>query len=70
MSVKKFTLQGEYIELIKLLKYLNIAENGAHAKWMVDEGLVILNGIKENRKRAKIRSDDVIQVGEWIIEVS
>jgi len=58
----KFNLNGaEYIELIKLLKLLRIAESGGHAKIMVEEGEVKLNGLVESRKRAKLRVGDVVE---------
>jgi ribosome-associated protein len=60
---------SDYIELIKLLKALNIAESGAQAKEMVDDGLVELNGIQENRKRAKVRRGDEVKVFDYIITV-
>jgi len=60
MTEKKFTLQQEYIELIKLLKLLNIAESGAHAKFLVENSNVMLNGSTEYRKRAKVRAGDCI----------
>jgi len=57
-----FNLNGaEYIELIKLLKLLHIAESGGHAKMMVMEGDVKLNGELEYRKRAKLRSGDLVE---------
>jgi ribosome-associated protein len=66
--MKEFTLTGEYIELISLLKFLHIAESGGHAKMMVDEGLVKRNGETEFRRRAKLRTGDIIEVkGEKII---
>ncbi len=66
--MREFKLTQEYIELIKLLKLLRIAETGGHAKILVDEGNVFLNGTKEFRKRAKLRSGDEIQVfGEKIL---
>ena len=61
MKEKKFTLKSEYIELIKLLKLLNLAESGSHAKFLVEDGVVIRNGEVEYRKRAKIRSGDAIE---------
>lgn len=61
MKEKKFILRNEYIELIKLLKLLNLAESGAHAKFMVEGGDVKLNGETEFRKRAKIRSGDIVE---------
>lgn len=58
----KFNLNGaEYIELIKLLKLLRIAESGGHAKIMVEDGEVRLNGQVESRKRAKLRVGDVVE---------
>ena len=67
-----FNLNGsEYIELIKLLKLLHIAQSGGHAKIMVEEGEVKLNGEVEYRKRAKLRPGDVVKTSdkEIIIEV-
>lgn len=60
--MKEFKLKEEYIELIRLLKYMRIAETGGHAKIMVDEGMVMLNGEIEFRKRAKIRVGDIVEV--------
>jgi len=57
-----FNLNGtEYIELIKLLKLLHIAESGGHAKIMVEDGEVKLNGKVELRKRAKLRPGDLVE---------
>lgn len=57
-----FNLSGaEFIELIKLLKLLHFAQSGGHAKIMVDEGEVKLNGEVEYRKRAKLRPGDVVE---------
>lgn len=66
--MREFQLTTEYIELIKLLKLLRIAETGGHAKSMVDEGEVTLNGVQEFRKRAKLRNGDKVEVfGETIL---
>ena len=63
-----FTLTDEYIELIKLLKVLQIAESGAMAKIMVENGEVLRNGEIETRKRAKIRKGETLEVaGETIV---
>ena len=69
MFMKRYSLKGaEFIELIKLLKLLRIAESGGQAKMMVDEGEVKLNGQQENRKRAKLRVGDVVEIfGEKIV---
>jgi len=65
-----FNLNGaEYIELIKLLKLLHFAQSGGHAKIMVGEGEVKLNGNVELRKRAKLRPGDVIETSAGKISV-
>jgi ribosome-associated protein len=65
-AVKKhqqtFELTEDYIELIKLLKLLGIAESGGEARQLVEDGAVRLNNTVENRKRAKLRSGDVITI--------
>ncbi|MDP2336774.1 MAG: RNA-binding S4 domain-containing protein [Bacteroidota bacterium] len=65
-----YELKGEeYIELIKLLKIMRISESGGQAKMMVDDGIVFRNGEPELRKRAKLRSGDVIEVMEYKIRI-
>ena len=65
-----FNLKGaEYIELIKMLKLLRIAESGGQAKLMVEDGEVTLNGNPESRKRAKLRPGDVVQIFEKTIKI-
>ena len=66
--MREFKLSSEYIELVKLLKLLRIAETGGHAKIIVEDGEVFLNGNQEFRKRAKLRTSDKIEVfGEKIL---
>jgi ribosome-associated protein len=68
--MREFKLTSEYIELVKLLKLLQIAQTGGHAKIIVENGEVIRNGEPEFRKRAKLRSGDKIEVaGEEIVIV-
>ena len=65
----RFELEDDYIELFKLLKVTGVAESGAQAKMLVDEGHVKRNGEVELRKRAKIVLGEKIEVGEEEIEV-
>lgn len=62
MEQINFTIEGEYIELIQLLKALGVAQTGGHAKFIVDEGEVIRNGEVELRKRAKLVAGDRIEL--------
>ena len=65
----RFELEDDYIELFKLLKVTGVAESGAQAKMLVDEGHVKRNGEVELRKRAKIVLGEKIEVREEEIEV-
>lgn len=65
--MREFQLSTDYIQLVKLLKLLRIAQTGGHAKIIVEDGEVIRNGEPEFRKRAKLIKGDVIEVmGETI----
>ena len=59
--MQTFQLKEDYIELIKLLKILRWVQTGGHAKLVVDNGEVLLNGEVEYRKRAKLSNDDVVE---------
>ena len=65
----KFELEDDYIELFKLLKVTGVAESGAQAKMLIDEGAVKRNGEVELRKRTKIVSGEKIEVGDEVIEI-
>ena len=65
--MREFELNTDYIELMKLLKLLRIAQTGGHAKIIIEDGEVLRNGEPELRKRAKLVQNDVIEVmGETI----
>jgi len=59
--MQTFTLKGEYIQLIQLLKVMNWVEHGAMAQFVVEEGLVKYNGVVDFRKRLKVRIGDLIE---------
>ena len=66
--MKEFKIDGEYIELIGLLKAIGLAQTGGHAKLIVDEQMVLRNGTLETRKRAKLLRGEKIEVyGEVIV---
>lgn len=67
--MKKFVLKSEYIELVKLIKLLGLAETGGHAKNMIEAGEVKLNGLTEFRKRAKLRNGDLVDIGGIQIKI-
>ena len=65
----KMSIDGDYIELIKLLKAAGICDTGGAAKIAVDEGAVKVDGAVESRKRCKIRRGQVVEIDGNIIEV-
>ena len=64
-----FTIDTDYIELFKLLKAVHIAESGAAAKILVENGEVTRNGQPESRKRAKITKGERISAKGKTIQV-
>ena len=60
----------EFIELIKLLKLKQIAQSGGHAKMIVEDGLVNVNGEQELRKRKKLRPGDIVELEEITISIT
>lgn len=65
----EFDLSGhDYIELHKLLKLTGLCESGGVAKLLVADGLVMVDGEVELRKRCKIHSGQTVQLqGQEII---
>ncbi len=64
-----FEIEGDFIELLGLLKALGIAETGGHAKQIVDSGFVIRNGMIETRRRAKLIKGDEIRIEDMLISL-
>lgn len=64
-----YTLNNEFIELHKLIKLLDLVDTGGQAKMLIEDGLVLRNGVIETRKRAKIVKGDTIQIGDVTITV-
>jgi ribosome-associated protein len=65
-----FELNSEYIELCNLLKAVGIADSGGQGKMMVADGLVKVDGKIDLRKTAKIRANQLVEIGTQAIQVS
>ena len=66
--MKTLSITGPYIELYKILKLENLAASGGEAKYLIGEGLVLVNGQVETRKRRKTVAGDIVEYnGEQII---
>lgn len=64
-----YTLNGEFIELHKLIKLLDLVDTGGQAKMLIEDGLVLRNGTVETRKRAKIIKGETITIGDVTITI-
>ena len=73
MSIKEkeFMLQENqpFVELNKLLKILQIAQTGGHAKIMIQNNEVLVNGVLEIRIRKKLVKSDRVKVGNYLISI-
>ena len=50
------------INLTQVLKMAHLAESGGHAKVLIADGLVRVNGVVETRKRRQMADGDVVIV--------
>jgi len=58
----------EPVELYKILKFEGLVPSGGEAKLVISQGMVLVNGEVETRKRKKIVSGDSIQfAGEKLL---
>lgn len=65
----EFTLEGEFIPLIQLLKATDMVSSGGEAQMVVLDGLVKYNGETDYRKRLKVRKGDIIEFNNQEIKV-
>jgi ribosome-associated protein len=70
MQKTQFELAGEFVELNQLLKLVGLVDSGGAGKNMVASGVVKVDGKQELRKTAKIRSGQVVKVGDIQIDVA
>ncbi|GHD87433.1 MULTISPECIES: RNA-binding S4 domain-containing protein [Kocuria] len=59
---EELPIRDEMIRLGQALKLANLAEDGQHAKHLVSEGQVTVNGAVELRRGAQLHAGDVIAV--------
>ncbi len=69
MRQLEFTLQGDFIQLNRLLKLEGICQSGGAGKALVAGGAVHVDGRRELRKTAKIRAGQIVSVGDVTIRV-
>ena len=63
-------IREEPIRLGQFLKLAGLAEDGVHAKELIEDGEVHVNGRVENRRGAQLHAGDVVVVGAEEVSVS
>ena len=69
MTIHRFPLQGEFIELNVLLKLLGLALSGGTAKALVAGGAVTVDGVTETRIRRKLRAGQVVRLADEEVRI-
>jgi ribosome-associated protein len=70
LTIHRFQLQGEFIELNVLLKLLGLAPSGGAAKALVANGAVAVDGEIETRIRRKLRPGQVVRFADEEIRIA
>lgn len=63
-------IKDDYIKLGQALKLAGLAGSGVDAKFMIEDGIVMVNGEVELRRGRKVRPGDVISLEENQVKVS
>lgn len=63
-------IKDEYIKLGQALKLAGLAGSGVDAKFMIEDGIVTVNGEVELRRGRKVRPGDVIGLEGNQVKVS
>lgn len=58
-----------YIQLNKVLQIIGIAQTGGHAKILIQNNEVLVNGVIETRVRNKLIKNDLVTVGDVLIKI-
>ena len=67
--MEKIEIKTEFIKLDSFLKYAGVAENGAHAKEMILDGEVKVNGETELRRGKKLYKGDFVKIFDEEFEI-
>ena len=69
MQKIEFELTSEFVEVNQLLKLAGRVDSGGAGKNLVASGVVMVDGKQELRKTAKIRTGQVVTLGDVEITV-
>ncbi|OLS02721.1 S4 domain-containing protein YaaA [Tissierella creatinophila] len=60
--MKEIKIDTEFIKLDQFLKLAGIAGTGGHAKILISEGEVLVNGQSCTMRGKKLRKDDLVKI--------
>lgn len=64
MQIREVSISDESIRLGQFLKLAGLAEDGGHAKELIETEDVTVNGQVEFRRGRQLRGGDVVAVGD------
>jgi ribosome-associated protein len=62
-------VRGDFIQLDQLLKTTGLCHSGGYAHAQIEAGKVHVDGLVENRKRAKLRPGQTVSYGGETVEL-
>lgn len=67
--MREVIITREPVELYKILKFEGLVDSGGQAKTVIAEGIVLVNGEVETRKRRKIISGDIVTFADEELKI-
>lgn len=68
--MEEIQIKDEFIKLGQALKLAGLAGSGVDAKFMIEDGMVAVNGETELRRGRKIHPGDVIALDQTQVKVT
>ena len=67
--MKSIKVNGEYLELGKLLKIVDVISSGGEAKYFLKENVCYVNNEEEQRRGRKLYPGDIVKVLDKTYEI-
>ena len=68
--MEEITIKDDFIKLGQALKLAGLAGSGVDAKFMIEDGIVSVNGEIGLRRGRKVRPGDVIELEGYQVKVN
>lgn len=69
MEKVEIKLRDEFIKLGQALKAAGIAENGVDAKYIIQDGEALVNGVVDTQRGKKLYDGDEVQCHDVLIKI-